>query len=110
MTRVHENLGRVKEGPVRARPATACGAVAGMLFRAMMFPALFVLILFGTFLYAARWLIYFSVALLSMVYALGSERYVYFFPLAFLAPLFAGGLIDGIVLLVGDRLHQRRGE
>lgn len=108
MDDVHENLGRAGGGPARARCVTAFWGIAGGLFQALMFPVFFVVILSGMFLYAARWLVYFSAALLAMVYALGSEQHVHYFPLAFLAPLFVGGLIDGIILLIAERLPQRR--
>jgi len=108
MDRVHENLDRAGGGPARARCATVCWGIASVLFQALMFPVLFAVILSGMFLYAARWLVYFGAALLAMVYALGSKQYIHYFPLAFLAPLFVGGLIDGIILLIAERSRQRR--
>jgi len=80
-----------------------------VVFGGLVFPVIFVFILLGIFVYAARWFGYFGVALLAMVWALGSKQYVNYFPLAFLAPLFAGGLIDGLILLIAEPPPQRRG-
>ena len=80
-----------------------------VVFGGLAFPVIFVFILLGMFVYAARWLGYFGVALLAMVWALGSKQYVNYFPLAFLAPLFVGGLIDWILLLI-ESPRQRRGD
>jgi hypothetical protein len=64
------------------------------------------LLLFA-FLVAARWLIWFCAGLLLMVYALGSDHYVRWFWLAFLIPLFVGGLVDGAFALAAEARRQR---
>ena len=64
-------------------------------------------LLLFTFLIAARWLIWFAAGLLLMVYALGSAEYARWFWLAFLIPMFVGGLVDGVFIIAAERRRQR---
>ena len=66
-------------------------------------------LLLFTFLFAARWLIWFFAGLLFMVYVLGSVQYARWFWLAFLIPLFVGGLVDGAIAIAADARRQRVG-
>lgn len=64
-------------------------------------------VLVGMFVVAARWLIYFLAGIVLMAYALGSKQYMNYFWLAFALPFFVGGLIDGVALLIAERLPER---
>lgn len=64
-------------------------------------------LLLFTFVIAARWLIWFAAGLLLMVYALGSAEYARWFWLAFLIPMFVGGLVDGVFVLAAQARQRR---
>jgi hypothetical protein len=40
--------------------------------------------------------------------ALGSKQYASYFALAFLLPFFVGGLLDGIAMLIAERVRVSR--
>ena len=102
----HPPVGRLIDG-LFMRAVQAIGTTAARAAIWIVALAAVPFMLAFTFLIAARWLIWFAAGLLLMVYALGSAEYARWFWLAFLIPMFVGGLVDGAFALAAQGRRRR---
>lgn len=80
--------------------------IARIILWFVLVPIAIPIVLLGMFLVSARWVIYFFAALLLMIMALGSKQYANHFWLAFFVPFFVGGLLEGVVMLIAERMRE----
>ena len=99
-------VGRFTNG-LLMRAVQAIGTTAARVAIWIVALAAVPFLLLFTFLIAARWLIWFAAGLLLMIYALGSAEYARWFWLAFLIPMFVGGLVDGAIALAAEGRRRR---